>query len=501
MIYASIIIEALRVRPALVFWLAALAQAIAWLLVPALFYSAPPETLAETIIAGHEFRLGTVHGPPLAYWLADIAFSLAGGRLIGPYLLAQSCVLVTLWSLMALGASIVGLRHAVLAILLMVGVSAIVVPTPDFGPPVLAMPLWSLVLLHAWRVFGEDRRRYWFALSIDLGLLLLSAWLAVALVVLLILFLIATRRGRALLRTLDAWLCLLVVAIIVLPYALWLAHFPDLLRPVVDPWRLPDLPRDAAVWLRLLGYLVLAHAGVVLLVALASGWPFARRQRVPAVERQGTRSLGTGFVVFFAIAPPLAASVLAVIYLPAPPLAAAGPVVLLTCLAVVVLAGETIRLQRQRIVAFAWIGLLVAAPIMVMLGVTVVPRVLPVTLPVAQPASAVASYFGDTFERRTGQPLTIVAGDRRLASLVAVASPRRPRQFIDETTTPWVTAEDIRARGAVVLWPATDTPGTPPPNIRTRFPDLVLEIPREFERPLQGFGPSLRIGWAIIRPR
>jgi 4-amino-4-deoxy-L-arabinose transferase-like glycosyltransferase len=500
MIYASIIVEALRVRPALVFWLAALAQALTWVLVPALFYSAPPGNLAEALAIGREFRLGTVYGPPLAYWLADIAYSLAGGRLVGLYLLAQLCVLVTLWSLMALGASIVGLRHSVLAILLMVGVSAIVVPTPDFGPHVLAMPLWSLALLHTWRVFGERRRRYWLPLAIELGLLLLTAWLAIALVVLLDLFLIATRRGREMLRTLDPWLCVAIVAIVVLPYALWLAQQPELLAPVRAGWRPLAPMRDAMTWLRLLGDLTLAHAGAVLLVALASGWPFKRRQRVPSLARDATPAEGRAFVLFFTLAPPLAASLLAVLYAPSPPLVAAAPVVVLSGLAVIVVAGETIRLHRQRVLAYAWLGLLIAAPVMVALGVTLLPRLLPIELRVAQPAAAVAGFFAETFERRTGQPLAIVAGDRRLAALVAAASRSRPRQFIDATTTPWLTADDIRTRGAVVLWPAADTPGTPPPEIKARFPDLVLEIPRLFERPLQGFGPPLRIGWAVIRP-
>ena len=49
MIYTSLIVEALRVRPVLVFWLAALAQAAMWFLVPTLFYSAPPGNLAEVL--------------------------------------------------------------------------------------------------------------------------------------------------------------------------------------------------------------------------------------------------------------------------------------------------------------------------------------------------------------------------------------------------------------------------------------------------------------------
>jgi hypothetical protein len=501
MIYTSLIVEALRVRPVLVFWLAALAQAAMWFLVPVLFYSAPPGNLAEVLTIGHEFLLGTLFGPPLSYWLADLAFTLAGNRMAGPYLLAQLCVLTTLWCLMALGTSIVGQRQSVLAILLMVGVSAVVVPTPDFGPYVLAMALWSLVLLHTWRVFGEGQHRYWVVLAFEVGLLLLTAWIALALVLLLDVFLIATRRGRALLRTPDPWLSVVIAALIVLPYALWLALRQDLLQPVLAGWRTITPVDDATIWLRLLGGLLIVHAGAFLLMVLASGWPFRRRQRAPHVDRTVSAASGMSFVLFFAIAPPLAGSVIAVFYAPNPPLVAAAPLVVLSGLAVVLLAGEAIRLHRQIVLAYAWVGLLVAAPIITALSVTVLPRLLPVEARAAQPAATIASFFAETYRRRTGQPLAIVAGDRRLASLVAIASPSRPHQYIDETVTPWLTGNDIRQRGAVVLWPATDTRGTPPPDIKARFPDLTLEVPHVFERPFQVFGTPLRVGWAMIRPQ
>jgi hypothetical protein len=59
----------------------------------------------------------------------------------------------------------------------------------------------------------------------------------------------------------------------------------------------------------------------------------------------------------------------------------------------------------------------------------------------------------------------------------------------------------VREKGAVVVWPATDTAGTPPPSIKASFPDLVIEVPRAFERPVQGWLPLLRIGWGMIRPQ
>ena len=149
MFYVPLYLEGIRSRPALVFWLATLAQAALWLAVPMLFYSAPPGDLAQVLAIGHEFQLGSDVGPPFAFWLAEIAFRLAG--LFGVYALAQICVITTYWCVFKLGSAIVGPAHAAVAVLLMVGISLFTVPTPDFGPPILTMALWAFVLLHYWR--------------------------------------------------------------------------------------------------------------------------------------------------------------------------------------------------------------------------------------------------------------------------------------------------------------------------------------------------------------
>ena len=93
MLYVSIFVELLRSRPSLAVWLAALAQGLLWLLVPSLFYAGPPGDLPSVLAVGHEFQLGTYLGPPLAFWLAELAYDLAGRSLVGVYLL---CTLVPL---------------------------------------------------------------------------------------------------------------------------------------------------------------------------------------------------------------------------------------------------------------------------------------------------------------------------------------------------------------------------------------------------------------------
>src|ERR1700691_3815986 len=99
MFYVPLYIEMLRSRPLLVFWPAALLQAAVWIAVPMLFYSAPPEGLAQLLAIGHELRFDAGVGPPLAYWLAEIAFRIGG--LFCVYALAQIFVATTYLCLFA----------------------------------------------------------------------------------------------------------------------------------------------------------------------------------------------------------------------------------------------------------------------------------------------------------------------------------------------------------------------------------------------------------------
>jgi hypothetical protein len=165
-------------------------------------------------------------------------------------------------------------------------------------------------------------------------------------------------------------------------------------------------------------------------------------------------------------------------------------------------AGDSLALYHQRFLGFAWSGLLLVPVVFVPLLIVVLPWTVGTNLSIAQPANAMGEFFADSFQRRTGQKLAIVTGDPRTAALIALAAPSRPSVFsdADPSRTPWVTVEDIRRKGAVVVWIATDTSAVPPPDIKVYFPDLVAEVPRTFERPVEGRLPLLRVGWGVIRP-
>jgi 4-amino-4-deoxy-L-arabinose transferase-like glycosyltransferase len=499
MFHVSLIVEILRVRPGLVVWLAALGQAALWTLVPALFYAAPPGGVAEALAVGREFQLGTHLGPPFAFWLAEIAFKLGGT--FGVYVLSQACVVTTYVAVYALGRAIVGPRHAALAVLLMVGILAFTLPTPEFGPAIAAMPLWALVLLHYWRAVGQEQRFYWLPLALETGLLLLTAYQGYVLVGLLFIFTAGTARGRAALASLDPWIAVVFVAVIVLPHLVWLDSQGDGTLPLPG---LDGLGRSMLAWLWLLAAIVLLHAGVWFLVAVASGWPAQRSERAPAIQRRSINGFDKAFIYFFAVAPSVAATLASVLTGRSVSFRDAGPLLVLSGLALIVAAGDSIPLYRQRIAGLAWVFLLLVPPAATVLGVFVLPWTVGADLNTAQPADEMGRYFADTFQRRTGRPLAIVAGDPRAAALVALGAPSRPSVYIDAAPdrSPWVTSDEIRRKGAVLVWPTTATAGAPPAEIRARFPDLTPELPRAFgRRPVQGRLPLVRLGWAVIRPQ
>lgn len=501
MFYVPLYFEVLRSRPQLMFWVATLAQAMVWLLVPLLFYSAPPGELPQLLAIGNALPLDGGVGPPLAYWLGAAVLRTTG--LFGIYVLAQVCVVVTYWCVFALGSAIVGATHAAIAVLLMVGIAVFTVPTPDFSPAILTMALWAVALLHYWRAVGQKRRRSWYVLGVAGGMILLASQAALILLGLLVLFTALSPRARALLGGIELWIVAVALVPLIFLHLLWLEGAADGLSPALARLRNADAAiANTTAWLRLLGALVVAHAGLAILVALAGGWPRSHASPMPAIARSPVEPFAAAYVRTFALVPALLATIFAVLVGARQPVGGPAPLLVLSGLGVVMMAGDSVALYHQRVLGFAWAGLLIVPAIFVPAVIFLLPWTIGTDLQVAQPASAIGRFFAESFERRTGHRLAIVSGDLRTAELVAVAAPSHPSVYFgaDPERSPWITASDINEKGAIVLWPAGETSSEPPADIKARFPNLVAEVPQTFTRPVRGRLPPLRIGWGMIRP-
>jgi outer membrane biosynthesis protein TonB len=491
----SLFVEMLRTRPVSLFWAMAALQAIPWTLVPWLFYTAPPGQLPEVLAIGNDFQFGTEFGPPLAFWLAELVYRALG--LFGVYLLSQVCVVIVYWAVFQLGRTIVGESHAVMAVLLMAGIAVFSVPTPNFGPAILAAAIWALMLSHYWRAAGRREWSSWLLLGIEAGLLLLTTYAAVILIGLLVVFMVATPVGRRHLDSVGPWMAGLVAVVLLFPYLTWL----DLTGGPI----LPDFSTvmgNLRAWAQLPLLIVISHLGLVILVVLGLGVFIKSAGRPPEVAREPVEPGARAFVYYFALAPVTAMALFALITHRADSFVVT-PLVVLSGLAAIVAADDRIRIEHQYLIGMIWAALMLLPPLLVALAVLAVPWTFATDLKVGRPASDMGQFFGESFQRRTGKPLEIVTGDRTTAALVAYAAPSRPSLFVADSSVQasYVHRSDVDDKGAVVVWPATDTTGRPPPEIALQFPNLVPEVPRVFPRRYQGRMPLQRVGWAMIRPR
>ena len=438
MLQTSIIVELLRSQPRLTFWFMALTQTVLWWVFPSLFFSSPPGELPVVLAVGHEYQLGSYFGPPLAFWLADIAFVIGGATAV--YLLAQVCVLVMLWAVFTLGRAVVGIHHAAFAVLLMVGIAAFSAPTPNFGPSVLAMPLVALSLLSLWRAVGEQRRVSWFVLGLELGLLILTTYAGLILLALIMVFLAATRRGRSAMRSVEPWLASVLIAVVLFPHLMWLDRSNGLAALGLRPLQGENAPVAVLKdWLSLFEAILIAHIGLAILVALGSKWHLRTDEKVPVFVRSFTDPFARLFVYFFAIAPGLVAVTVAAILGERSPVGGIAPHLVLSGLAIIMLAGNAIPWHRPRMVGAAWVLLLFAPPLVAAAGILLLPWTGWSSTDVSRPAKAMGQYFSDSFQRRTGS--TAAHRQRRDASC------RPRRDGLAAATEPLF----LREPGAVAL--------------------------------------------------
>ena len=193
----------------------------------------------------------------------------------------------------------------------------------------------------------------------------------------------------------------------------------------MPPWpAIADLSGRALHWAALLGGLLLAISGILLLVVLNSGWFDRNPEETPIIYRPPVDPLARDFVYFFAIGPALAGSLISGLFDLDRVAGGAGIALMMSGLAVIVATGDLIHLRRQRILRAVWAAAVIAPALAVIATTLFLPWTGGTEVATSLPARAIAHFFGDSFERRTNQPLRAVAGDPQLAALISLDAGR-----------------------------------------------------------------------------
>ena len=119
----------------------------------------------------------------------------------------------------------------------------------------------------------------------------------------------------------------------------------------------------------MLGGLLLAISGVLLLAALNSSWFVRTPEEAPIIYRPPVEPLARDFVYFFAIAPALGGSLIAGLFNLDRVAGGAGIALMLSGLAAIVVTGDLVQLRRQRLLRSVW-AMAVLAPALAAIATT-----------------------------------------------------------------------------------------------------------------------------------
>jgi len=500
---ASIYVEGLRARPAFFVGLLLIAHAVLWTLVAWFANPTPDPKLTIGLALGREWQLGYVEGPPLAPWVLEVAYQLGG--VAAAYALAPLTVALAGWLVFLFARRIVGDRHGALAVFLMVGVHPVAFPVGAFDSDLVQMPLVALAVLAWWIAVTERSRVAWIVLALAFAALAYAGVQGLFILAALIVLTVAGATGRATLRVYEmqivAVAALFIFTLLLTPRMIWLQNHGfagavgNLTAPADQVGATGALAGAATV--------LLGHVGLLLLVALGS-WIMAQdREIAPVFMRPPLDRFGKATAIVLALLPGLLALIAAFLLGGKYPAVAAAPLVLYSGLLVVVLAGDALRVHRQRLVAFAALTLLFLPPALELATAFAAPWFGNTGRATNWPASEIARYITDVYRTRTGRPLEYVVGDATTASAAALASRDRPHVFIDADPerASWADRAKIEADGAVVIWGIRGANAAPPAALAANLPPLVSEAPLTLRWMRPGNLDLVRFGWAIIPPK
>lgn len=499
---ASIFVEALRAHAGFFVAAALIAHAVLWTLAPVISEPTPSPKIALGLAAGREWLLGYPNLPPLAPWLMQAVYavthSIAAVKMLGPLMVA-----ITGWLVFALARRIVGERQGAIAALVMVSVHPVAFPVSALDSALMQMPLIAGAALAWWRAVREGNQCAWLLLGLMLGLLPYAGALGIFLLAALAGLTLATLTGRTTLAAHDSYggalMALVVFAIVAAPRLAWLfTHgFSGLIEDASAVEPLGTMKAYEAV-----GGALAGHLGLLALIVIASPLLGGNREAATVVTRAPIVGFTLVSVLVLATLPFVLAGSVAAALRFRTTIDAFAPLLLYSGLLAVILAGDSLRIHRQRAAAFVAVLLLLLPPLLDALTGFVAPWVGNRGLPTNWPAAEAARAVTETFRARTGKRLEIVVADPVTASEIALASRDRPHVFPDgdPQLAPWIKEGDLRAKGAVVIWPIFRGNTAPPASLAANLPLFVPEAPMTLSWAWPGRLDPLRLGWAIIPP-
>ncbi len=496
-------------KPGLIGWIERRPQAafggfaalhfVVWTALPALLYANLPLDLIEALAYGREWQLGYDKLPPLPWWLVEILHRTIGAD-IGYYALAQAVVLIAFALVFATARPLVGATGALVAVLIVDGLHYFQYTAVKFNHDVVQLPFWALAGYACHAALKRGRIGHWGLLGIAFGGALWAKYFVVMLAAPYALFMLFDPRARRALATPGPWLALATALLIAAPHVVWLLQ-TDFLPFTYASHRAAPVRGwfDHILHPALFAASQLFFALPSLFIAAPLFWPKSNPfpAAAPAADAD---AFDRRIVTLLAFGPGLTTLALTAISGRGAVAMWGYPLWLYLGLWLVLFARGPLDAARLKHAVAHWAVVFAIFALVFIANYSVLPYFDHRYRAVFFPGDKLADALTLRFHAATGAPLRYVIGSMWDGGNLAHYSPDQPQVVIDGAPqrAPWIDVNDLRNKGAVVVWTQGDTARLPP-QFAAIAPDAEVGAP--FDLPMRRGSGEVHVGWAILKPQ
>ena len=211
-------------KATVLFWSVAGFFAAFWVLLPTLLHTSYCGDVIEVLNIAPEWVWATKKHPMLPAWMLEILILLTNRSFAVPFIATQLCTILTLWSVWKLGRTVLDERLALIGALSILPYTFFAVKPIWFNQNNILIALWTLSIYLVFQAFQTNKKRWWIAAGIALGLTFQAKYSAVFLVVAILTYMFTRQEGRKYIWTPGPYITTLIAFVIFLPHIIWLCN-------------------------------------------------------------------------------------------------------------------------------------------------------------------------------------------------------------------------------------------------------------------------------------
>ena len=203
------------------FWSVTFIFAGLWLILPSLFHSAYKADTIELQFIAKEWVWATTKHPMMSAWLLEICNILTHRAFAAPFIASAFCTIIILFSVWRVARNVLPEEDALLGTFVMLPYLPLTLKSCLYNPNTALMLFWTLSIFTFYYAFQTNRKRWWIAAGLALGLGLHAKYTIILLAVAILIYSLGFPRFRRHWKGAGPWLAVVISFAVFTPHIIW----------------------------------------------------------------------------------------------------------------------------------------------------------------------------------------------------------------------------------------------------------------------------------------